>query len=466
MKEENKTGLKYDFSWDEDKMYKNYLIPLAKKYYQQFVGKRYIPDSNTNNSNVSTEYNNIILAAEDYRKKNDDWENSNVKSTLERYQNEGRINSKKSYEDLKDEFEKPADAMKYLEIEKNKKTLLVALGRNEDEELPRGDVNFAPYHDIDEKDLTSRLNWLLNFVSKIEDENTASWNSPAFLKIHSDYRSNHSDDRSTQTINQCKIKYGLDYESAKIDLKYHYLLEKYREEFQEDYSIKETDPNNDQKLAHIHEIEKLLKNYKDYKVDNELQIKLNCYNAESGQDTLNHLWLVKKFKDNVQSAKIYLEYWTYVGKINAITSDNNDIKDVPISLAGITKLKEIFNNVSKDDTAFQSVSFQQLLNQYNDIKHSHHDVTDIKRLYGSYINCTNAMKCVLLEHELETTYQLSKENFPKNFDGKWETYLKALENKKSEIDIKKNSILWDSEVRKWYDYAKENVDSTLPTIEQ
>ena len=466
LKEENKTGLKYDFSWDEDKMYKNYLIPLAKKYYQQFVGKRYIPDSNTNNSNVSTEYNNIILAAEDYRKKNDDWENSNVKSTLERYQNEGRINSKKSYEDLKDEFEKPADAMKYLEIEKNKKTLLVALGRNEDEELPRGDVNFAPYHDIDEKDLTSRLNWLLNFVSKIEDENTASWNSPAFLKIHSDYRSNHSDDRSTQTINQCKIKYGLDYESAKIDLKYHYLLEKYREEFQEDYSIKETDPNNDQKLAHIHEIEKLLKNYKDYKVDNELQIKLNCYNAESGQDTLNHLWLVKKFKDNVQSAKIYLEYWTYVGKINAITSDNNDIKDVPISLAGITKLKEIFNNVSKDDTAFQSVSFQQLLNQYNDIKHSHYDATDIKRLYGSYINCTNAMKCVLLEHELETTYQLSKENFPKNFDGKWETYLKALENKKSEIDIKKNSILWDSEVRKWYDYAKENVDSTLPTIEQ
>lgn len=50
-------------------MYKNYLIPLAKKYYQQFVGKRYIPDSNTNNSNVSTEYNNIILAAEEYRKR-------------------------------------------------------------------------------------------------------------------------------------------------------------------------------------------------------------------------------------------------------------------------------------------------------------------------------------------------------------------------------------------------------------
>ncbi|KAK8896201.1 hypothetical protein M9Y10_014096 [Tritrichomonas musculus] len=138
-------------------MYKDYLIPIAEKYYHQFVGKSFHSRPNQDLSNVQTKYQTIIQEADKIRVKNEDWDVTNVQSTLNNYQDQGLINTNISYKELKNKYENPQDAIKFLEIEKLKKEILVKIGQPFETELPTDNSSFSTYNSFQENQLDERL---------------------------------------------------------------------------------------------------------------------------------------------------------------------------------------------------------------------------------------------------------------------------------------------------------------------
>ena len=100
-------------------------------------------------------------------------------------------------------------------------------------------------------------------------------------------------------------------------------------------------------------IDIIMNNYKDYKLDSNLTGKIEDYNTYSGKGQQTKLSLVKKFKQDKQKAKIFLDHGTWLGKILSF-GDDQLAKSQTVSVEGIAKLKEIYSTKTKDDEAFKS----------------------------------------------------------------------------------------------------------------
>ncbi|KAK8877892.1 hypothetical protein M9Y10_004655 [Tritrichomonas musculus] len=334
---DHQIDITYDITWDSNKMYNNYLIPIAEKYYEQITNKKYHPPANLDLSNLATKYQTIVQEAETIREKNENWDITEVQSTLDTYKNQDKINVKITYDELKKKYENPQDALKFLEIEKLKKDILVKLWKPDDEELPRDNKCFKKYFEYQENQLTERLHELRNIVGMFKEYRRESWGSDNFSKILQNYRIYFSEDTLRSSADKCQIYYENDYHKGKTELEYLYNLAHFHKTFQEPYFEKQpSNPSVNEMKETNDAIDIIMNNYKDYKLDSNLTGKIEDYNTYSGKDHQTKLSLVKKFKQDKQKAKIFLDHGTWLGKILSF-GDDQLAKSQTVSVEGIAK---------------------------------------------------------------------------------------------------------------------------------
>ncbi|KAK8885107.1 hypothetical protein M9Y10_044236, partial [Tritrichomonas musculus] len=463
---DHQIDITYDITWDSNKMYNNYLIPIAEKYYEQITNKKYHPPANLDLSNPATKYQTIVQEAETIREKNENWDITEVQSTLDTYKNQDKINVKITYDELKKKYENPQDALKFLEIEKLKKDILVKLWKPDDEELPRDNKCFKKYFEYQENQLTERLHELRNIVGMFKEDRRESWGSDNFSKILQNYRIYFSEDTLRSSADKCQIYYENDYHKGKTELEYLYNLAHFHKTFQEPYFEKQpSNPSVNEMKETNDAIDIIMNNYKDYKLDSNLTGKIEDYNTYSGKDHQTKLSLVKKFKQDKQKAKIFLDHGTWLGKILSF-GDDQLAKSQTVSVEGIAKLKEIYSTKTKDDEAFKSQEFQMKLDEYNALIGDTKTITDMKNDYKTYTNALYAMNSTQIKYELINKYQLKENDVNALMADTWSQSYQNLKNKKNDLDTIISNCKSDSEIVSFHDDLKRNYDTTTPILDQ
>ncbi|KAK8896202.1 hypothetical protein M9Y10_014097 [Tritrichomonas musculus] len=258
------------------------------------------------------------------------------------------------------------------------------------------------------------------------------------------------------------MQYKNDYNRAKTELTYKYNIEHYQKTFQESYWEGKEQPKDitlEQMQSVNNDIEILMSNYDDYKRDDELTGKITEYNAYSGEPDQSKLSLVKTFKKEKARAKVFLEHSTWLGKIRSLGGSEEAENQQP-NLQGINRLREIYEDKTKDDNSFNSQTFKDKLDYYNNLHMTDKSVKDMKDLHKTYIEAVTFLDVDKLKTELEVEYRLNTVDINKmNANTNAQTLV-------LELDTIISNTTSDIELQQFHYILKRDFEATLESLKE